>query len=124
MSATYAKLRRAKEVGGRLATKLRSASYARQADSHRLTRTFYSVDLTESKWSSLREKKPKTPVKCSYGIERGKEVGGHPGEMRSAVVNEFHPSTIVPTYGAGRAGRSEDEKTEIRDQKAEGRKKI
>ena len=90
--------------------------------------------------SSLREKKPKTPVKCSYGIERGKEVGGHPGEMRSAfvkyatlsimnltwqaVVNEFHPSTIVPTYGAGRAGRSEDEKTEIRDQKAEGRKKI
>jgi len=35
------------------------------------------------------------------------EVRGHPGEMRSAVVNEFHPSTIVPTYGAGRAGRSE-----------------
>jgi hypothetical protein len=31
-----------------------------------------------------------------------KEFG--PGEIRSAVTSEFHPSTIVPTYGAGRAG--------------------
>ena len=27
-----------------------------------------------------------------------------PGEIRSAVTSESHPSTIVPTYGAGRAG--------------------
>ena len=27
-----------------------------------------------------------------------------PGEIRSAVTSELHPSTIVPTYGAGRAG--------------------
>jgi hypothetical protein len=63
--------------------------------------------------SSLREKKPKEI----------KEDRGHPGEMRSdklnalrcdsvnltrqAVTSEFHPSTIVPTYGAGRAGKSE-----------------
>ena len=31
-----------------------------------------------------------------------KEFG--PGEIRSAVTSELHPSTIVPTYGAGRAG--------------------
>jgi hypothetical protein len=30
-----------------------------------------------------------------------KEFG--PGEIRSAVTSELHPSTIVPTYGAGRA---------------------
>ena len=27
-----------------------------------------------------------------------------PGEIRSAGTSELHPSTIVPTYGAGRAG--------------------
>ena len=27
-----------------------------------------------------------------------------PSEIRSAVTSELHPSTIVPTYGAGRAG--------------------
>ncbi len=27
-----------------------------------------------------------------------------PGEIRSAVTSELHPSTKVPTYGAGRAG--------------------
>ena len=31
-----------------------------------------------------------------------KEFG--PGEIRSAVTSELHPSTIVPTYEAGRAG--------------------
>ena len=35
------------------------------------------------------------------------EHSGHPSEMRSAVVNEFHPSTISRSYGTGRAGRSE-----------------
>ncbi len=28
----------------------------------------------------------------------------YPRGIRSAVTSEFHPSTIVPTYGAGRAG--------------------
>ena len=28
-----------------------------------------------------------------------------PGEIRSAVTSELHPSTKVPTYGAGRAGQ-------------------
>ena len=40
-------------------------------------------------------------------LREDREVRDHPREMRSAVVNEFHPSTIVPTYGAGRAGKSE-----------------
>ena len=31
-----------------------------------------------------------------------KEFG--PGGIRSAVTSELHPSTIVPTYGAGRSG--------------------
>jgi hypothetical protein len=30
-----------------------------------------------------------------------------PGEICSAVTSELHPSTIVPTYGAGRAGLKE-----------------
>ena len=30
-----------------------------------------------------------------------------PGEMRSAVTSELHPSTIVPTYGADRVGLKE-----------------
>ena len=48
------------------------------------------------------------PVKCaSLSLRelhqaRLKEFG--PGEIRSAVTSELHPSTIVPTYGAGRAG--------------------
>jgi hypothetical protein len=30
-----------------------------------------------------------------------------PSEIRSAVTSELHPSTIVPTYGAGGAGLKE-----------------
>ena len=32
-----------------------------------------------------------------------------PGEIRSAVAGELHPSTIVPTYGAGRASELDAE---------------
>ena len=46
------------------------------------------------------------PQTHTNGKGQMSDVRCHPGEMRSAVVNEFHPSTIVPTYGAGRAGRS------------------
>ncbi len=45
-----------------------------------------------------------TPVKCA-ALSSGIELGKPPRINTLRCSSKFHPSTIVPTYGAGRAGK-------------------